>query len=180
MFLVGSCYYEDKACDNIINKVMADKRNVNTDIKWAIYYELEGFGDPSTNKLISDVQYVNNKYFDSSYYFKIDNKPVLFVYGDGNDQADMVNRWKVLKEGIPDVYVVLKLFAGYELLSGSVDGWHQYAPANRYEEHFPYSAYISPGFWFQKDTDARLSRDLNEFETAVQSLQSSGSQFKLI
>jgi hypothetical protein len=127
------------------------------------------------------MQYIANNYCNEPNYFRIDGKCVIFVYGDANDGQDMVNRWSTVRNSLGNIYVVLKVFSGYQNFATQVDGWHQFAPANRFQEHLPYSAFVSPGFWKPDDsTSPFLSRDATEFENAVSQLKNSNARFKLV
>ena len=53
-------------------------------LKYAILYEATGrfgsFSRPNYDKWLTDLEYMNENYFNHPYYLKIDSKPVLFVY----------------------------------------------------------------------------------------------------
>jgi hypothetical protein len=77
-----------------------DKRFANfldvarqTPFRWAVYYELEGYGDPTVEQLRSDLHYLRDKYFSSPAYLRIGGRPVVFVYGDGAQPCSVASRW---------------------------------------------------------------------------------------
>ena len=171
--------YTDQAFSEIIT-VMSRPENPYPGLKWAIYYEGEGYGNPSVDNICADLSYIDNNYGSSPYYFKIDGKIVVFVYGDASDGAAYAQRWDNVRSRLGNVYVVLKVFGGYLNYASCADSWHQYAPDKDYEAQAPYSAFVSPGFWKYDEGFQRLPRNLSEFESAVQTLMNSGYKFLLI
>jgi len=171
--------YEDQALDKILDEVMTAPDCPYRDLKWCIYYEPEGYGDPTVDEICDDLTYIAENYGDLPYYWKIDGKIVVFVWADGSDSGDYALRWNQVRERLGNVYTVLKVFGGYTSYSDHSDSWHQYAPALRYESQGSYSAFASPGFWAVDETP-RLSRDLAAFEQAVQDLNNSGCAFLMI
>jgi hypothetical protein len=160
------------------DKVFREIINFNSPIKWCIYYEKEGYSDPSEAQLFMDINYVLSCYGNNPNYFKMANKPVVFVYGDPLDGASYAQRWKAVREQL-NIFTVLKVFPGYERYVDYADSWHQYAPDLRFERQGKYSAFVSPGFW-KYDKQARLKRDVAEFDRAMARLASCDSQFLLI
>ena len=172
---IGS--YEDKAFRKIM-KVMESPECPYRNLKWCIYYEKEGYGDPSVEEITTDISYIIENYASLPYYFKIMGRPVVFVYAEPGDGYSYVKRWAEVRRRL-NVYTVLKVFDGYLNYAWLSDSWHQYGPAVRYEKQMSYSAYVSPGFWRYHE-EPRLSRDIGEFEEAVAKLAKSGCRFLLI
>jgi hypothetical protein len=175
--------YSDIAFRRILLDYMKRPDNPYPSLLWTVYYEAEGFRDPSESDIKNDLNWIINNYCNDPNYFKIDGKCVIFVYGDPNDGPGYVTRWADVRNSLGNVFIVLKVFPGFENYASWVDGWHQYAPANRYEEHLPYSAFASPGFSQPDNPDPNvkeLKRDVNEFRDAVAKLKASGARFKLI
>ncbi len=48
--------------------------------RWAIYYEPEGYGDPSVSTIEADLNYIRTNYATQPSYLRVDGKPVVFVY----------------------------------------------------------------------------------------------------
>ncbi len=171
---------EDFAFNNIINSFMGRTDNPYPNLRWAMYYENEGFGNPSVDTLVSDLTYIKDKYSSSPYMLKIENKPVMFVYSDASDGADMNLRWSQANAILNNYfYIVLKLYSGYATTANQPNSWHQYAPAVRSGIHAPYSYFVSPGFWLDNGDPERLVRDSLAFETAVQNMVAANTQWKL-
>jgi predicted amidohydrolase YtcJ len=171
--------YTDEAFDIIMNEVMPSPGCPYRDLKWCIYYEPEGYGDPSIDEICDDVTYIAENYGESPHYFKIDGKIVVFVWADGMDGVDYAEKWNEVRNRLGNVYTVLKVFGGYTDYSHCSDGWHQYAPAMRYEEQGSYSAFVSPGFWFV-DESPRLGRSVSEFEQALGTMSTSDCAFFMV
>jgi hypothetical protein len=150
------------------------------DLRWAIYYEQEGQGDPTVAQILADLQYLQVKAFTQPGYLKVGGKPVVFVYASGTDGSDMASRWAQAKAQFGgNVYVVLKVYSGYKSDPNQPDAWHQSAPAVAYDSQLPYSVAVSPGFWKVGELP-RLLRDPTTFETNVQRMVTSGAFWQLI
>lgn len=172
---------EDGAFNNILT-FMGRSDNPYPNLRWAVYYEDEGFSDPSTTTIINDLNYLKSKYMGSPYYFKIGGKPVIFVYGNGADiPGTMLQRWSAANSQLGNAfYVVLKLFPGYTTATPQPNSWHEYAPANRSGTFAPYAAYVSPGFWLDDGSAVRLPRDLTAFQTAITAMVNSNVTWKMV
>ncbi|MCX9026267.1 MAG: hypothetical protein OIN85_09265 [Candidatus Methanoperedens sp.] len=180
----GQNHYTDQALDIIFNKVMPDPSNPYPDAKFAIYYEKEGFANVSKSEIISDINYIKNKYMSSRYYYTIDGRPVVFVYNTagglyGETNIQEAQKWKEVRDET-GIYLVLKVFADYKSYIGLSDSWHQYSPAMNYDIQGNYSAFVSPGF-YKWNEQPRLARDnFVRFENDIKNLKDANVQFKLI
>ncbi len=173
---------EDLAFSNILNNFMPHSDNPYPNLRWTIYYEDEGFGDPSVATIVDNLNHINSNFAHSPYYLKINGKPVIFVYAGSSDiPGTMTQRWSQANQQLSNqFYVVLKVFSGYSLDPYQPDSWHQYAPANRSGTHAPYSSYVSPGFWLDDGSAPRLVRDSAAFESAVINMVNANVTWKLI
>lgn len=173
---------EDKAFDSIINSYMAKSDNPYPNLRWAMYYEQEGFSDPSVTQLVSDLNYIKTKYAASPYFLKINGKPVMFVYAGANDvPGTMTQRWKEANSQVGNTfYIVLKVFPGFQTDPNQPDSWHQYAPASRSGSTGSYYYFVSPGFWLDDGSAERLPRNPADFENAVKQMVNSSAKWKLI
>lgn len=173
----GQGHKTDNSFRKIVTDIMNRPDNPYSDFRWTIYYAKEGFGDPTVGEIVDDLNYVKTSYTDQPAYLKIDDKPVIFVYGDINDGSGMASRWAQAKSQV-DFYIVLKVYAGYRSDPNQPNSWHQYAPAVRADNQAPYSYSVSPGFW--KDGEAlRLGRDLTSFRNAVSDMVAANATWKL-
>ena len=172
----GQGTYEDQAFELILNSPS------NTRMKWCIYYEDEGFADPSVSQIVSDLNYIKNRYAANPNYFKIAGKPVVFVYAaahSGSDPMNDLSRWEDARAQT-GFYVNMKrdaLSAGAS--SNRMDSWHEYAPASRFGTTQNFAAFVSPSFHKYHES-VRLTRNLSEFDNACSQLKNANVTFKLI
>lgn len=113
--------------------------------RWSLYYEREGYSDPTVAQIQSDLSYIESNYGNDAGYLRLNGKPVLFVYAAG-DGCSMATRW-AQADAAHDFYIVLKVFAGYRACADQPDSWHQYASTAYADDQPGYSFSISPGFW---------------------------------
>lgn len=177
----GQNHKSDVAFRKMIKDVMNRSDNPYPNLRWSLYYEKEGFGNPPLSELISDLNYIKANYANEPGFLKIDGKPVIFVYNaahSGFTPMEDVARW-IQARTQTGFYVVMK---NDPLASGAsptvVDGWHDYAPANRTGAMGTYYHFVSPGFWLDGNA-VRLSRDINAFKTAVDGMVSSTAIWRL-
>lgn len=175
----GQGHHTDQALPALLDTTLrADSPNPS--MKWTVYYEPEGKGDPSVSELVADLEYLSRSYFDHPAYLHVDGRPVVFVWAESADGAGMVRRWAEAKQRLDDdLFVVLKVFSGFEDYADQADSWHQYGPAKAYSDHLPYSATVSPGFWLVGESP-RLDRDLARFRNDVAGMNASGAFWQLV
>jgi hypothetical protein len=149
-----------------------------TDFRWTLYYEQEAQGDPSVAQIQDDLRYITSHYGDDPSYLRVNGRPAVFVYADGNDGCGMASRWA--QANTMNAYIVLKVFSGYKTCADQPDGWHQYGPASATADMSPYSYTISPGFWKKGESSARLPRDPSRWASQVAAMAASGARFQLI
>ncbi len=173
---------QDVAISKYLNDFMKRADNPYPNLRFALYYEDEGFGDPTVSQLVNDLTYIKSKYASSPYFLKVKGKPAIFVYGDASDGTATSRRWKDANTQMGNAfYYVLKVYSGYAGDPNQPSSWHQYAPASRYNSYGGYSTYVSPGFW--KDAageTVRLGRDLTAFSSAVTAMVGANTTWKLV
>ncbi len=171
-------------------------------LKWALYYECEGNGSggtcgtiggpaPSATNIANDLAYIKSHYTANGNYLKINNKPAIFVYGDGSDSCATATNWKTANAA-QGFYVILKVFGGYATCADQPDNWHQYGPATAQDAQGTHSFSISPGYWkkgcpqvsggtcTQGGTQPYLARDLTRWNTNVTALKNSNANLELV
>ncbi len=74
--------FTDKTFDNLLTVA----KNISSEVKFTIYYEasqqrfLSGSPQEAINAMSSEITYILEEYSDSPYFFKTEDKPVIFVY----------------------------------------------------------------------------------------------------
>lgn len=145
---------------------------------WSLYYELESSGNPSVGQIQSDLSYIASHYASQPNYWRIGDRPVIFVYADSADACGMVDRWVQANSG--RFYLVLKVFPGFAACGHQPDNWHQYAPAASEANLVGHSFSISPGFWKWTESTPRLGRDLARWKQNVRDMIASRQPLQLI
>ena len=149
-----------------------------TPFRWALYYEQEGYADPTVSQLTGDLDYIAAHYGTDRSYLRVNGKPVIFAYGDATDACGMVDRWTHANAG--RFYVVLKVFPGYRTCANQPASWHQYAPAAASDSQAGYSYSISPGFYKKGEAAPRLTRDPARWAANVRAMISSEAPWQLV
>jgi hypothetical protein len=176
----GPGYFTDTALQHIVarsERVGSPYQNM----RWSIYYEQEGYGDPTVSQIASDLQYLQAHFFGQPGWLWVNGKPVVFVYSDASDGCGMTDRWlQARQQSGVNVYLVLQVFPGYETCASQPDSWHQYCPVVGYLAQLPYSVSVSPGFYHWNESSPRLARDTNRFTHDIQKMKASGATWQLI
>jgi hypothetical protein len=134
--------YEDEAFSRAIGECK--------DVKWCIYYEKEGYGNPSPEEIHNDIKHVIDKYSPTNNYAKINDKWLVFVYKVWDE--DSSNRWRQAKSMLKDSGYDIYLNGGGAELSENHpwDSVHRYNPKAHFRTfaflNVDNSASISPGF----------------------------------
>jgi hypothetical protein len=162
-----------------IPELLSETNRLGSRLRWTLYYEPEGQGNPSAAKIDADLTYIENRYAYHPAFARVDGKPVIFVYSDGTDGCGMVHRWKMASVSA-HFYVVLKVFPGFQTCGSQPDSWHQYGPATAEASVAGYSFSISPGFFMWNETVHRLTRSPTRWQRAVQDMVASNAPWQLI
>jgi hypothetical protein len=150
-----------------------------TPFRWAIYYEREGYENPSVERIRADLEFVRNLYASKPAYLKVDGRFVVFVYGGLGDSCEATaQRWR--EANTVGAYVVLKAFDGYVSCTAQPDAWHQYSAALGAYGLGADSFMISPGFDEPSEASPRLSRDLSRWREDVAAMAASGARWQLV
>lgn len=152
---------------------------LNSNLKWAMYYEKEGSANPSVAELQSDLSYIKANYASSSAYANVNGKPVIFVYSANDTTCEVADRW-AQANATTGFYVVLKLFSGFQNCTNQPGSWHQYGPSSNTLTHAGYYYAISPGYWQANETTPRLARDPNRWTNDIKSMVSSNAPWQLV
>ena len=149
-----------------------------TPFRWAIYYEREGYDNPSVETIRSDLEYIRDTYASKPAYLKVDGRFVVYVYGSSVDSCDTVARWR--SANTVGAYIVLKAFAGFRSCPVQPDAWHQYSAALPEYDLAPDAFMIAPGFDEWSESAPRLTRDLARWRTDVAAMVASNARWQLV
>jgi hypothetical protein len=149
-----------------------------TPLRWALYYEWEGYRDPSVNRIRADLQYIHDTYAAQPAYLKVDGRFVVYVYGDARDGCDTAARWRAANT--VGAYIVLKAFAGFRDCTAQPDAWHQYSAALPEYDLLPDSFMVAPGFDERSEGAPRLPRDLSRWRADVADMLASNARWQLV
>jgi len=149
-----------------------------TPLRWALYYEREGYGDPTVGQIRSDLEYIRDAYAAKPAYLKVDGRFVVYVYGDARDGCATAERWRAANT--VGAYIVLKAFAGFRDCAAQPDAWHQYSAALPEYELRPDSFMIAPGFDERSEAEPRLTRDPGRWRTDVADMLASQARWQLV
>ena len=159
-----------------IPQLLAQTQRLGSPLKWALYYEKEGIGDPSVSELQADLKYLKQAYVGPSYAV-VDGKPVIFVYNTDDTDCEVVRRWRAAAAAW---YVVLKVLPGYRSCTAQPSSWHQYAPARAADRQAGFAYSISPGFWRADEAAPRLPRDLSRWRQNIREMIAAGDPWQLV
>jgi glycosyl hydrolase family 99 len=150
-----------------------------TPLRWAIYYEREGYANPSVEQIRSDLEYIRDTYATSPAYLKVDGRFVVYVYGSAEESCDATAaRWG--SANTVDAYVVLKAFDGFRACRAQPDAWHQYSAALPEYDFAPDAFMIAPGFDEWGESEPRLGRDLPRWRGDIAAMVASNARWQLV
>ena len=149
-----------------------------TPFRWAVYYEREGYADPSVERIRADLEYIRETYAAKPAYLKVDGRFVVYVYGDAGDGCATAARWRAANTVGADI--VLKAFAGFRDCAAQPDAWHQYSAALAEYDLLPDSFMIAPGFEERSEAAPRLPRDVARWRADVEAMLASNARWQLV
>jgi hypothetical protein len=145
----------------------------------AAYYELGSLPTQSSLSILGPE-------FDALYqlsahpaWLRVTERPVLFVYNVGPEgSCSTVSRLSAANQG--RFYLNLKVFPGYRECPTQPDSWHQYVPADSFDQQGSDSATVSPGFFKFDELAPRLPRHLQRFHADLLRQVASGTRWQLV
>jgi hypothetical protein len=102
-----------------LTMLMDETIDMQSQVKWTIYYEGERDFIPSASALKEDLDYLKKWFAWHPAWAHKNGLPVIFVYNEGG--CEVVDRWMDGADG--EWYVVLKIFAGYKGCGTQPDHW---------------------------------------------------------
>jgi hypothetical protein len=173
----GPGHYTDTRLKQLMQTTIA----MGSSLKWAVYYENEGYSNPTVSQIVSDLAYIRDNLASSSAYLRAGGKFVVFVYNADDTTCDVVSRWKQANDQLGDpAYIDLKVFLGYRNCAGQPASWHQYGPNAPSDEQAGYSYSIAPGFWRADASSPLLARDPARWKSNVAAMAASNEPWKLV
>jgi hypothetical protein len=151
-----------------------------TPFRWAVYYEREGYGNPSVEDLRRDLEYIRDRYGSKPAYLHVDGRAVVFVYSADDLNCEVTDRWSEANPG--GLFIVMKVFEGYADCPHQPDGWHQYGAdfATGIARHDGYATTIMPGFWLAGTRTSPFPRDLERWRAVIREMVEAGDPFQLV
>jgi hypothetical protein len=178
---ISSWWGPDHYSDNRLRAILGETTGAGLPLRWAVYYELESTGDPSTSTLVEHLKYIRSTLASNPAFLRINGRFVVFVFADDEDGCDMAARWKQANSRIGRAgYINLKVFPGYRSCAAKPDSWHQYAPALPSDSQSGNSYTISPGFWRADESAPRLARDAARWRQSVLAMVASNAPWQLV
>jgi Glycosyl hydrolase family 99 len=145
----------------------------------AAYYEPESWPIPPSEAFLRRDFDSLSKLSAHPAWLRVEGKPVLFVYNIGREASCQAVK-RLLAASQSRFYLNLKVFEGYRECPAQPDSWHQYVPADNYDQQDMESATVSPGFHKFNEVVPRLPRDLRRFKADLRRQVSSGARWQLI
>jgi hypothetical protein len=149
-----------------------------TPFRWAIYYEREGYEDPSVDKIRSDLEYVRDRYASKPAYLRVGGRFVVFVYANGADGCGTAQRWAAANT--VGAYVVLSGFGDWATCPWQPQAWHQYSGTRAEYTFSPTSFMISPGFDEASAATPVLGRSLDTWRRSIADMVASNAPWQLV
>jgi Glycosyl hydrolase family 99 len=149
-----------------------------TPLRWAVYYEPEGYRNTSPDAIRADLEYIRDQYASKPAYLKVDGKFVVYVYGDPADNCDTAGRWRAANT--VGAYIVLKAFADFRSCAAQPDAWHEYSAALPEYRLGDDSFMVAPGFDERTEGAARLGRDVARWRTDIGDMVASNARWQLV
>jgi hypothetical protein len=167
--------------DTRLKQLMQTTISMGSPLKWAVYYENEGYSNPTVSQLASDLAYIRDNLATSSAYLKAGGKFVVFVYNANDTTCGVADRWKQANSqlGSP-AYIDLKVFLGYKTCASQPSSWHQYGPNAPSDDQPGYSYSVSPGWWRSDQATPLLARDPARWKSNVAAMAASKEPWQLV
>lgn len=131
--LICSWWGKTDRTDSVLSTVFDVADDTGSDIQFSVYYEIVSSADSPEmliENAVSDFDYLLERYGSSPFFFKVDGKPVVFVYNRAMNQL-----WDLWDEIIPEIrkqhdvlliadYIIQGVFLPSQILL--FDGIHHY------------------------------------------------------
>lgn len=172
---ISSWWGQGAATDQRVRRLL--QAATNTNFRWTLYHELEGYGDPSVDRIRADLAYIRSHYASDQSYLRVDGRFAVFVFSADDSGCGVVNRWT--RANSANAYLVFEAFPGYLECAIQPDGWHLYGGASAESMLVPHSFTINPGFW-KSGEEPFLARDPARWASNVTSMTGSEAEWQLV
>lgn len=166
--------------DTRVPRLLSRTHALGSPLKWALYYEAEGYGNPTVAKIQADLAYIANtkRYTADPSYLRVGGQPVLFVYNADDPDCTFGQRWNQANQAF-GFHLVFKVIDGYRNCNLGAD-WHQYAGgvAADFQKGFSYT--ITPGFWKPGTGSPLLARDPARWASNIASMRAANVHWRLV
>lgn len=165
-------------------QILNSGNNPHPNVKVTILYE-DADNLPQAT-IEADIQYILDTYSNDKYFMKVDNLPVVWVYGNPN--LTFATKWDNIRKS-KNIYTFMKVFAGWQSFENLANSFYQYGPGVRYEltqsATTKYSSYVSPGFYRYHSCSRLIRADIvndyaTNFEHAIQEMANDGAKWHTI
>jgi len=143
-------------------------------MKIAVYYEVEGYADPTAAQIQAEFDYLVTRYFGHPAYLHVGGLPVIFVYSPG-EGSTMLARYSDATSSFTTAYINAIYADGS---TPAPQGRHTFSSDRAVSAGNSYT--ILPGFWRIDEVNPRTSRDLATWQTNVADMVASGKDWQLI
>ena len=143
-------------------------------MKVAVYYEVEGYADPTQAQIEAEFAYLETRYFGHPAYCHVGGLPVIFVYSPG-EGSTMLARYSGATSGYTTAYINAIYNNGS---TPEPQGRHSFTADAVTITGNGYT--IVPGFWRIDEANPRLARNLTTWQTNIASMVASGKDWQLI
>ncbi len=112
-FAVSSWWGSGDYTDLVFKNVLQISKQEHPGLKWALYYEKEGYANLQEAEINSDLEYIVATYGKDSAFLKINGKLVVFAYSNSDSSLDYIQRWGRARNNSGSVFINLKIVKGF-------------------------------------------------------------------
>jgi len=175
---VSSWWGQGTPTDSRVPRLLSRTHALGSPLKWALYYELEGYGSPTIAQIQSDLAYIKQRYAGDSAYLRVGGQPVLFVYSADDADCSVGQKWVQANQPY-GFHLVLKVVTGYRTCNLGID-WHQYAGGTPTDLQKGFSYTITPGFWQAGQASPVFARDPARWAQNVADMRAANVHWRLV
>ena len=184
---ISSWWGQSHKTDKNLKLNLDRTESLKSDLKWVAFYEQEGKGkNPSPGQIRNDLDYLRSKYVSRNAYGRINGKPVIFVWNEGDKDCNTADRWAAAG-AFNDWYVVLKYWGRAAFKCAKQPGaWYEYGRSANgtliKSDQRKHSFLVCPGFKMADGSREKEWQHRNpaEWRKAIRRMVNSGADFQVI